>query len=123
MTTHLHVRGLVLNAQSRQWLEQSLALLQTLIPISVAVIVLEYRKGDSPAFRAFVSLAVPGPDIHADARDHTLSAAWLKVSSALRQQMQQRTARQESRKKVAAPFRRQRKIGLRVSSRRASALR
>lgn len=106
MMVHFHVRGISVNAHSRQWLEQSLGMLQTLVPISVAAIVLEHRRRDSPPFRVFVSLAIPGPDIHAEARDHTLSAAWLKVTSALREQLQQRKVRQERRIKEIAPLRR-----------------
>ena len=108
MTVHFHIRGLSVNAHSKQWLEQSIGLLQTFIPISVAVIVLEHRRGDSPPYRTSVSLAVPGPDIHAGGRDHTLSAAWLKVISALREKIQQRNVRQETRKRETAPLRSQR---------------
>jgi len=42
-------------------------------------------------------LAVPGPDIHAEARDHTLEAAWLKVTAALRKQIEKRKAHQKPR--------------------------
>lgn len=113
MIVHFHVRGLSLSAHSRHLLEESLGLLRTLSPISLAVVVLEHRGGDSPPFRVFVSLAVPGPDIHAEARDHTLSAAWLKAASALREQIQQRKARQELRIREIAPLRCQRRHRLR----------
>ena len=38
-------------------------------------------------------------DIHAEARDHTLEAAWLKVTISLRKQIEQRKRRQEARLK------------------------
>ena len=60
---------------------------------------LEYERDYTPAFRAFALLAVPGPDIHAEARDHTLEAAWLKVTAALRKQIDRRQIRQEARVK------------------------
>ena len=113
MIVHFHIRGLTANAHSRQLLKQRLGLMHSLIPISVAVIVLEHRQGDSPPFRVFASLAVPGPDIHAEARDHTLSAAWLKVAAALREQIQQRKVRQELRIREIAPIRCQRRHRLR----------
>ena len=99
MKIQFHILGLNLNASLRRWLEQPLERLQNLIPVTVAAVVLEYRRDDAPAFRAFVSLAVPGPDIHAEARDHTLEAVWLKVTTALRKRIEQRKARQEARLK------------------------
>ena len=45
----------------------------------------------------FVLLAVPGPDIHAEAREHTLEAAWLKATASLRKQIEHRKARQLAR--------------------------
>ena len=99
MKTQFHIRGLNVSADSRRLLEQSLERLQCRISICAAAVVLEHRRDDAPAFRAFASLAVHGPDIHAEARDHTLEAAWLKVTTALRRQIEQRKARQEARPK------------------------
>lgn len=99
MKTQFHIRGLNVNADLRRWLEQPLERLASLISITAAAVVLEYRRDAAPAFRAFASLAVPGPDIHAEARDHTLEAAWLKVTAALRKQIEQRKARQQPRLK------------------------
>ena len=95
MKTQFHIRGLNANAGLRRWLEQSLERLESLISVTAAAIVLEHRRDDAPCFRAFVSLAVPGPDIHAEACDHTLEAAWLKVTTALRNQIERRKTRQQ----------------------------
>src|SRR6186997_477352 len=97
LKTQFHIRGLNVNAGLRRWLEQSLERLESLISITAAAVVLEHQRDDAPAFRAFVSLAVPGPDIHAEACDHTLVAAWLKVLTALRRQIELRKARQGER--------------------------
>jgi putative sigma-54 modulation protein len=99
MKTQFHIRGLNVTAGLRRWLEQSLERLESIISITDAAAVVEYRRDDAPAFRAFASLAVPGPDIHAEARDHTLEAAWLKVTAALRKQIEQRKARRDARVK------------------------
>jgi len=99
MKTQFHIRGLNVNAGLRRWLEQSIERLESLISVTAAAIVLEHRRDDAPCFRAFVSLAVPGPDIHAEACDHTLEAAWLKVITALRKQIEHRKARQGARVK------------------------
>jgi len=94
-----HIRGLNVSASSRLRLQQSLRRLQSLTAISAAAVVLEYERNNAPAFRVFALLAVPGPDIHAEARDHTLEATWLKVISALSRQIEQRKSRQEVRAK------------------------
>jgi ribosome-associated translation inhibitor RaiA len=99
MNTQFHIRGLNTNADLRRWLEQALDRLDSLIPVTAAAVVLEHRREDAPAFRVYVSLAVPGPDVHAEAREHTLETAWLKVTADLRRQIEQRKARQDSRVK------------------------
>jgi ribosome-associated translation inhibitor RaiA len=95
MKTQFHVLGLNLNAGSRAWLEKQLTRLHNLVPVTTAKVVLERQRENAPAFRAHVHLAVPGPDIHTEARDHTLEAVWLKVTTALRKQIERRKARQQ----------------------------
>ena len=73
--------------------------LDRLIPISSAQVVLEHQRNTAPAFCASVDLAVPGPDIHAAARDHTLEAAVLKVARRLEEQIEARKNRQQLRLK------------------------
>jgi len=99
MKTQFRILGLNLNVSSRAWLARQLERLHRLVPVTTAVVVLERQREAAPAFRAHVHLAVPGPDIHAEARDHTLEAAWLKVTNTLRKQMEQRKARQKSGRK------------------------
>ncbi len=96
MKTQLRIRGLNANASLRLWLEQQLQRLHSLIPISVAEVLLERQPGHAPAFHAQVHLAVPGPDIHATSCDHTVEAVWLKVTKNLRQQIERRKGRQQS---------------------------
>ena len=105
MKSQFHIRGLNVNAGLRRELEQALEGLQDLILVSAAAVVLEYERHNAPAFRAFVLLAVPGPDIHAEARDHTLEATWLKVTAALRKQIEQRKSQQGARLKRNRPLR------------------
>jgi ribosome-associated translation inhibitor RaiA len=99
MRIQFHIRGLKENAGLRHRLQQSLERLETHFPISAAAVVLEHERNNAPAFRAYALLAVPGPDIHVEARDHTLEAVWLKVTTALREQIDQRKSRQDSRVK------------------------
>ena len=97
MKIQFQIRGVNINTNARNRLKESLRRLQRLISISAAAVVLEHRWDNVPAFRAFVSLAIPGPDIHDEARDHTLNAAWLKVTTALRKQIERRKAKQLAR--------------------------
>jgi len=99
MKIQFRIRGLNANASLRVWLRQQLERLHSLIPVSTAEVVLERQRDNAPAFRAHVHLAVPGPDIHAAARDHTLEAVWLKVAKNLRQQIERRKTRQQLRHK------------------------
>ena len=99
MKTQFHIRGLKESAGLRHQLQTPLEQLEGDIPISAAVVVVEHDSNNAPAFRAYALIAVPGPDIHADARDCTLDAVWLKVTSALRKQIQQRRWRREARAK------------------------
>lgn len=99
MKIQFRIRGLNATAGLRAWLENQLERLHELIPVSTAEVVLERERDSAPAFRAQVHLAVPGPDIHAAARDHTLEAAWLKVAKNLRHQMERRKIQQQLRHK------------------------
>ena len=99
MKTEFHIRGLNATENLRRWLEQPLNRLRRLIAVSAAAVVIERRRDKAPAFHAFVHLAVPGPDIHAEARENTLEAVWLKVIAALRKQVEDRRTRRKARLK------------------------
>ena len=99
MRIQFRIRGLNANASLRGWLEQQLERLQSLIPVTAAEVVLEHQRETTPGFRAHVHLAVPGPDIHAAASDHTFQAAWLKVIKNLTKQIERRKSRQQLRHK------------------------
>ena len=105
MNIQFHLRGLNLASGLRDRLEQSIGNLERLIPVSAAAVVLEYARDNGTAFRAFALLAVPGPDIHAEARDHTLEAAWLKLTNALRRQIERRRSQRDIRRKRNGPLR------------------
>lgn len=99
MKTQFQIRGINDNSDLRRRLLQPLERLQRRISISAIEMVLENRQDQAPPFRAFASLAVPGPDIHAEAHDHTAEAAWLKVTTSLRQQIVRRKGSQQLRLK------------------------
>lgn len=98
MNVQFHIRGLNDNSDLRRRLLHPLERWQRLISIAAVAVVLERQRDEAPPIRAYVSLAVPGPDLHAEARDHTLEAAWLKVTTALRRQIERRKIRQQLRR-------------------------
>ena len=99
MTIHYQLRGLNPRAVIDRPLDNHLERLDRLLPINAAQVVLEHQRNAAPAFCASVDLAVPGPDIHAAARDHTLEAVVLKVVRRLEDQIQARKNRQQLRLK------------------------
>lgn len=98
MQVEFHILGIKADDQLRDNLESDLRVLEGLIPIAQARVSLERQHETTPPFQAVAMLAVPGPDIHAAARDHTWPAAWQKVVARLRGQMEQRRSRQAARK-------------------------
>ena len=105
MQIQYQLRGLNPRTVTDRPLDQHLDHLDDLIPISLAHVVLEHQPHAAPAFCASVDLAVPGPDIHAAARDHTLEAAVLKVARRLADQIEARKNRQQLRRKRREPRR------------------
>src|SRR5258706_11800244 len=82
--------------------EAQLKRLQNLASVVAAKITLEWQHGIKPAFRVLALLEVPGPDFHAEASDHTLQAALLKVVTNLERQIRSRIRRRMHRRKTNA---------------------
>ncbi len=82
--------------------EYQLRKLQHLAAIASARIILEWQQHVRPAFRVLVNLEVPGPDFHAEASDHTLQAALLKVVENLKRQIRLRKNRRLDNRKTVA---------------------
>jgi ribosome-associated translation inhibitor RaiA len=99
MQIQYQLRGLDQHAVTERLFEQRLKQLDQIILISTALVVLEHQPNASPPFSASVEMAVPGPDIHAAARDHTLEAVVLKVVRRLEDQVGARKSHQELRSK------------------------
>jgi len=74
----------------QQLVEAKLRKLQNLASIATARVTLEWQRGVKPAFRVLTQLEVPGPDFHAEASDHTLPAAVVKVVRSLEKQIRSR---------------------------------
>lgn len=87
---HLYIRS---TAGLDSWMETQLLALQRSMRIDEALVRVECRREASPAYRAHVHLVTPGPDVRAEAADHTLRAAFTKVMRQLRQKIGGRSAR------------------------------
>ncbi|ACB74724.1 HPF/RaiA family ribosome-associated protein [Opitutus terrae] len=87
---HVHVRP---TDSLDSWVEEGLSTLRPLLAIDEAHVRLEHDAAASPAYRVTVHLVVPGPDLRADAVDHTLRTAFAKVLGELRARAEERVAR------------------------------
>jgi ribosome-associated translation inhibitor RaiA len=93
-------RGLKARPIWQGLVEAQLKRLQNLASVVSARVTLEWQRGIKPAFRVLALLEVPGPDFHAEASDHTLQAALLKVVKDLERQIRSRKARRADRRKT-----------------------
>ena len=89
--------GLNARASWQGLVEAQLRKLENLAAIASARVTLEWQREVKPAFRVLTLLEVPGPDVHAEARDHTLQAALLKVVKDLERQIRSRRRRRAER--------------------------
>jgi ribosome-associated translation inhibitor RaiA len=90
MNIKLRYSGLNPRSSWRALAETHLNKLQGLAASASAQTTLEWQRESKPAFRVQVQLEVPGPDYHAEARDHTLQAALIKVAKNLERQIRLR---------------------------------
>jgi ribosome-associated translation inhibitor RaiA len=78
---HLNVRSL---HTLDFWVERQILALGSTRQIDEANIRLARLENSSPAYQVSVHLVTPGPDVCAEARDHTLRAAFAKAMGQLR---------------------------------------
>ena len=74
-------------------IEEHILSLRPRLQIDEAVVRLEHRAGDSPAFHVSVHLVTPGPDVSAESGDHTVRAAVEKVMKQVRDKITDRHAK------------------------------
>ncbi len=105
MNIQFQIRELKDNNRLRRQLAADLEDLNRLIAVTAARVALQRQAGITPPCQAVVMLAVPGPHIHAAARDYTWPATWRKVVTRLREQINERRRRQKApAKRKAAHF-------------------
>lgn len=86
-------------------IENGILALQPRLQIDEAHVRLECRTESSPAYGVRVHLVTPGPDVHAEGRDHTIQAAVRKVITQLESRLGWRERRQRirTRSSIQAP--------------------
>jgi ribosome-associated translation inhibitor RaiA len=96
------IRYRFLNARAiwQSLVERHIKSLEKLATIGAAKVTIERQPDAGPPFRVHALLEVPGPDFHAEANDHTLQAAVLKVVRNLEHQIKIRRARHKDRGKT-----------------------
>jgi ribosome-associated translation inhibitor RaiA len=91
---HHHIRS---TAELDSLLEERILALQPRLQIDEANIRLERRHDQSPAFSVSVHLVTPGPDVIAEASDHSTRAAIGKVLAELERKIGERNLKRTRR--------------------------
>lgn len=97
MKLDVRLKGWKSDARIRRFVQDQLECLPNFGFVSDAQVVLVHARQGGPAWTASAHLAVPGPDLKAEARDHTFEAAWRKVMDALHGQITDRALRRRHR--------------------------
>lgn len=89
----------------RALVQREIRTLEPLRQIDEAKVQLTHEYEASPPFRVLAQLVTPGPDVFAEARDHTLAAALGKVMKQLGHAIRTRAGRRLARLKRHAAVR------------------
>ena len=81
------------------WVETQIFSLQSRLQIDEAIVRLVHQRDASPAYRVYVHIVTPGPDVFAEGCDHTIQAAFGKVMTHLEDKISSREAKRLSRLK------------------------
>ena len=82
-------------------IQAELEALEASLQIDEAIVHVERSLTKSPPYSASFHLVTPGPDIIADANDHTLQAAVLKAFKLISAKIEHRHSKRASRREVA----------------------
>ena len=86
------------------WVEEQILSLQPVLQIDEAEVFLKHDHQASPPYQVTVHLVTPGPDVSAEACDHTLQATFLKTMDSLRDKISHRATRRQKRQRDHAPL-------------------
>ncbi|MEI6873343.1 MAG: HPF/RaiA family ribosome-associated protein [Verrucomicrobiota bacterium] len=97
MKLRLEQRSHQISTTFKALLQERISSLKNVLQIDEARVTVERRAEASPAFRVAAHLVTPGPDVSAEAVDHTLGAALRKLFEALRQRIGHRNQKRDHR--------------------------
>jgi ribosome-associated translation inhibitor RaiA len=97
MKLDFRLRGFKDQSGLHRLVQSQLGRLPNIRTVSEARVILERQRDATPAWTARAHLQVPGPDLLAEGRDHTVEAAWRKVMAALQHEVERRLDRRRRR--------------------------
>ena len=97
MKLNLRFKRIPDTESNRKMVVNSLAPMDEELSVTAAQATIVKDPDGTRFYHASVHLEVPGPDIKATAKDYTLAAAWQKVISAVRREMDRRLAHRKAR--------------------------
>jgi ribosome-associated translation inhibitor RaiA len=97
MKIDFRLRGGKHSAALQHLVQTQIDRLRAFVTVEAAQVVLERQRAATPAWVARAHVQVPGPDLRAEARDHTVEAAWRKVMQELYGQVGRRLDRRRHR--------------------------
>jgi ribosome-associated translation inhibitor RaiA len=92
--------GIALRKWTNSSVKRQILALSPLRQIDEAQVRIAKEDGVSPPFHVRVHLVTPGPDIAAEARDHTLAAALGKVVKRVTEEIRRRSSQQSARRRA-----------------------
>jgi ribosome-associated translation inhibitor RaiA len=98
MKLNLQFKRIPNNESNRKMVTSGLTPLEAELTVTAASATIEKASESTPSYHAALHLEVPGPDIKASASDYTLAAAWRKVMTAVRRELDRRSAHRKERK-------------------------
>jgi ribosome-associated translation inhibitor RaiA len=97
MKIHIQDRHQKSTAPFNEIVHQKLESLSEDLRIDEAHVVIEHLADASPPYRMTAHLVTPGPDVFAEAVDHTLHATLVKMTSQLEARIEHRHQKREQR--------------------------
>ena len=79
------------------FIENCLFALAAKRPLHEATVLVERRDEGSPAYRAVLDVAVPGPDVHSEQIDHSPVQAFTRAFAVVEEKLNERTQKREKR--------------------------
>lgn len=101
----IRFRGVPSSARMLQQIEAFVQRVMETSKIDGLQLLFAHDENRSPAYRASLQLAVPGPDLHCEHDGATLAQAWQKVTADVQKRLRDRDAKRIAARKRSEPRR------------------